>query len=361
MAEQEQTRTEPATPSKLKEAKKKGQVAKSLDLNSFAVLTALLGASYIWGKTILAENLEIGRGIIANAGRLDFHVPQLVSWLNTITLAVIHTLTPLIVVLVLVVILSNILQTGPILTGEPLKPDLKKINPVDGFKRVFSLKMLFETVKSTVKICLFGAVLYFALTDMMSSLMGLMDTDPKAYPVILLHSALQIISKLVIAVAVIAILDWLYSRWDYADKLKMSRREIKEEVKRREGDPHIRAKIREQQRELAKRAKSLRRVPDADVLITNPTHLAVALLYERGKMLAPEMIAKGAGEMAAKMKEIGRRHGIPIIENKTLARSLYDSAYLESPIPEELYGPVAKLLVQLYRQKESGGLEGANR
>lgn len=348
MAEQEQNRTEPATPFKLNEAKKRGQVAKSMDLNSFLVLSAFLGVAYIWGQSILEQNLAISRVIFSQAGQVDFRVPQLIQWLSTLTLAVIETLTPLIVGIVITVILSNILQTGPILTGEPLKPDLKRLNPVEGFKRLVSLKMLFESVKTVIKLLLFGAILYFVLRDMLPRLMGLIDTDPKVYPVQLLHNAYHLTFALLAALALVAALDWMYSRWDHADKLKMSRREVKEEVKRREGDPQVRAKLREQQRELAKQAKSLRRVPDADVLITNPTHLAVALLYERGRMLAPELIAKGAGERAAKMKAIARRNHVTIIESKRLARRLFESTGVDAPIPEELYGPVAKILARVY-------------
>lgn len=358
MAEQEQNRTEPATPFKLNEAKKRGQVAKSLDLNSLLVLAAFLGATYVWGKTMLAENIAIGRAILAQANQVDFRVPQLMVWLESIVLAVIHSFVPLVATIVIVVILSNVLQTGPLLTGEPLKPDLKRINPVDGFKRVFSLRMLFEALKSVVKFALFGTVLYFVLQEIVRKFMALIDTDPKGYPLPILHSAYSLVFKLLIVLAIVAALDWLYSRWDYANKLKMSRREVKEEVKRREGDPLIRAKLREQQRELAKRAKSIRRVPEADVLITNPTHIAVALLYQRGGMMAPELISKGAGERAAKMKQVARRHGVPIVENKPLARRLYNTTELEAPISEELYGPVAQILARVYRARANAAMVG---
>jgi flagellar biosynthetic protein FlhB len=148
--------------------------------------------------------------------------------------------------------------------------------------------------------------------------------------------------------AFIALIDVMYTRWSFADKLKMSRREMKEEVKQREGDPHVRARIRELQRELVKRAKAIRRLPDADVLITNPTHLAVALVYQREKMSAPQVIAKGAGEFAEYMRMLARRHGVPVIEDPPLARALFMAAGIDKEVPERVYQQVARVLVRAY-------------
>ncbi len=160
---------------------------------------------------------------------------------------------------------------------------------------------------------------------------------------------------------VVAILDLAYTRKDYASKMKMSRRELKEEVRRREGDPEIRARIRALRKEAAKRGKSLQRVPEADVLITNPTHLAVALLYKRGEMQAPQVIAKGAGELALTMKQVADKHRVPIVEDKLLARRLFRQVGIDAAIPESLYPPVAQLLSRIYRLKQaSTGGEGVS-
>jgi flagellar biosynthetic protein FlhB len=152
--------------------------------------------------------------------------------------------------------------------------------------------------------------------------------------------------------ALVAMLDFMYTRWDYGDKLKMSRREVKEEVKRRDGDPRVRARIRELQRETLKRSKALGKVKDADVLITNPTHLAVAVKYVRGEMKAPQVLAKGAGELAGLMRGIARNHKIPVVENKKLARALFTQVDFDGPVPEKLYPDVARLLVWVYAMRE---------
>jgi flagellar biosynthetic protein FlhB len=162
--------------------------------------------------------------------------------------------------------------------------------------------------------------------------------------------------KLLMVLALIALIDVLYTRRSYFNRLKMSRRELKEEIKHREGDPRIRARIRQLQRELVKRSSAIKRLPDADVLITNPTHLAVALLYRREQMNAPQVLAKGAGELAEHMKMLARRHRVPVIENRALARKLFDGVEIEQAIPEALFPQVARILVWAYawRRTEHG-------
>ena len=181
----------------------------------------------------------------------------------------------------MVAVLSNMVQTGPIFTFFPLKPDPKRLNPVQGFKRVFSRRMLFEALKTFVKLGLITATAYFVIDDMFPHLLAMPQIDPKAYPAVLLDAITSLVFKLVLVLLIVALLDLMYTRWDFGKKMRMSRREVKDEHKRREGDPHVRAKIKELQREAAKRSKSLGRVPDADVLITNPTHFAVAQQNDR--------------------------------------------------------------------------------
>jgi flagellar biosynthesis protein FlhB len=177
--------------------------------------------------------------------------------------------------------------------------------------------------------------------------MGMLGAQPEAYPLMLLGYAESLAFKLTLAMLIVALLDLAYVRWDFAKRMRMSRREQKEEVKRREGDPHIRAKRRELQREAAKRSASLRRVPDADVLITNPTHLAIALRYERGRSLAPRCLAKGAGEVALRMKTMAQRHGVIVVEQRPLARALFDEVAIDGLIPESLYEPVARVYAEV--------------
>ena len=351
MPEQEQDRTEPATPFKLQEAKKRGQVVKSLELNSLLVILGFLAVLILWGKNMIVQQIKMDQLIFDQAHLMDFEVAHLLAWFKVISTQMLYALSPLLLLLMIVAIAANMIQTGPIFTFFPLKPDFQRINPVAGLKRLFSLKLLFEAFKNIVKLIFFGTVLYLAIGNLLPRMLGLMYVHPDGYSALLLQYIAELIFKLALAILVIAILDLAYTRWDYSSKLKMSRRELKEEVKRREGDPYVRARMRELQREAAKRGKALKRVPDADVLITNPNHFAVALLYERDRMLAPQIIAKGANALAERMKIIARRHRVPIVENKELARSLFKQATLDGPIPELHYAAVARLLAWIYQRR----------
>jgi len=257
-------------------------------------------------------------------------------------------LAPFFFMVLVLPILTKLFQTGPVFTFFPLKPDPKRLNPVQGFKRVFSLRMLFEAGKTFLKFGLFAAIAYGAIVGAFPSILSMPQVDPKGYAPMLLQAICALSFKLVLALFLIALLDLLYTRWDYAKKMRMSRRELKEEVKRREGDPQVRAKIKELQREAAKRSRSAQRVPDADVLITNPTHLAVALEYRRDEMKAPRLIAKGAGETAENMKSFARRSDVPVIERPGLARHLFREVDIDQPIPESAYEPVARIYAEIY-------------
>jgi flagellar biosynthetic protein FlhB len=348
MAEQEQDRSEQATPFKLEEAKRRGQVFKSMDLNSFFLIGGALALLTLGGPRFLFDGLSVERAIFERAPVLEFDIPHLMAWLGEIGSATGSVLAPLLVLVVVVPILSNLFQTGPVFSFFPLKPDPKRLNPIQGFKRLFSLRLLFEAVKTFIKLGLFVSVAYFVIVGMLPVILGMPQMDPKGYPAMLLQSISSLTFKLLLALLVVALLDLLYTRWDYGKKMRMSRRELKEEIKRREGDPLVRAKIKELQREAAKRSKSVRRVPDADVLITNPTHFAVALQYQRAVMNAPRVIAKGAGETAENMKALARQHDIPVMERPSLARRLFKDVDIDEAVPEAVYEPIARIYAELY-------------
>ncbi len=350
--QQEQDRSEPATPFKLREARRRGQVAKSMEINSLLLLSTALAMIYLTGEAMIGGQLDMARAVLSQAGGVDLSPGHALVLFEAMVKEVIHVFWPIIAAMMIVGVLSNMFQTGPVFSFYPLKPDIQRINPIAGFKRLFSVKLLFESVKSVIKLALFSAVIYFAIVGSVPTFLGLLDTDPNAYPRFLLEQSVSLAFKLLFVLFVIAILDLLYTRWDFAKKMRMSRREIKEEVKRREGDPQVRAKIKELQREASKRAGSLKRVPDADVLITNPTHLAVGVRYERGVMEAPLVITKGAGELALKMREAAIRRRVPVVENKRLARALFKQVEIDQMITPELFPAVAKLLVWVYAMRE---------
>jgi flagellar biosynthetic protein FlhB len=348
MAEQEQDRTEQATPFKLREAKKRGQVPKSLEVNSWFVLVSFLLVLFIWGHDMVRELAHVNRTVFSYAGKLNFTPDELVLWLSEVFVAIAHVVMPIILVIATVAVLMNFFQTGPIFSFHPLKPDFKKINPVTGFKRIFSMRTVYETAKSLIKLALFGAIVYFFIMNLLPRIMGFIHVDPDAFSFLMLGHVESLVLQMVALMLLIALIDLLYSRRDFSEKMKMSRREVKDEVKRREGDPQVRAKMKELQREASKRAQSATRVPDADVLITNPTHKSIAIKYERASMQAPRVIAKGAGDLAMKMRQVARQHHVPIIENKSLARALFRKVDIDREIPAVFYAEVAKILVNVY-------------
>ena len=357
MAEQEQNRSEAATPYKIEEAKNRGSVAKSMEVNSLMSILALLAVLYIWGWPMAEKQLRLSQRLLGDANQVNFELSHFMTWLNGALVETFYILAPLFALLAIIGILANVTQTGPIFTLFPLKPDFDRINPVSGLKRLFSLRLLVEAVKSVIKLALFGSVLYFTIKHLLPDLMKLMHVSPVGYGRIVLMQVASIIFKLACVIAFIALLDFMYTRWDYGNKLKMSRREVKEEIKRRDGDPRVRARIRELQRETLKRSKALGRVKDADVLITNPVHLAVAVKYVRGEMQAPTVLAKGAGELAGLMKGIARKHAIPVVENRKLARALFRQVDFDGAVPEKLYPDVARLLVWIYALREQNRRE----
>jgi len=353
MAEEDQNRNEAATPHKREEARKKGSVAKSLDVNSLMVLSGAVIALYIWGHSIINDELVIFHNIFMNTYQVSFEIKELSTFLTNLFSAVLRVLTPLFALLMALGILANFMQTGPIFTFFPLKPDLKRINPIDGLKRMFSMKLLIEAVKTVLKFVFLGAVLYSVISADVPNLIMAFHVNPVSIGSILLPMTKSLLLKLLLALILVAGIDLIYSRWDYNKRLRMSRRDIIDEHKRREGDPRVKSRLRELQREAVKRAKSLGRVKDADVLITNPTHFAVAIKYDKETSDAPLVIAKGAGFLAGRMKAIARRHQVPVVESKQLARNLFYRVDIDRIVPAEHYTAIAKILVWVYSLKNA--------
>ena len=354
MAEQqEQNRTEQATPFKLEEARKRGQVSKSLEVNSFVLLLAILGLSYFAGDYYANGILAMCHGLLANAHLFSADIPTMLQWFEQTFDFVANLFWSFVALVVVTAVLSNMLQTGPIFSFFPLKPDVQRMNPVAGFKRLFSSRLIFESIKTFIKMSVFGFVIYMVISATLPKLLALVDTDPHSYLLFLLRHGQELLYKLLLVMVLIVLIDLVYTRWDFGKRMRMSHREIKEEHKRREGDPQIRARLRELRREAARRAGALQKLPDADVLITNPTRLAIALKYERDTMAAPQVIAKSSGELAAKMRGAAKLHGIPIVENKKLAKALFHRVDLDGDVPEDLYPMVAKILVWVFMQRPS--------
>jgi flagellar biosynthetic protein FlhB len=339
MSEKED-QTEPGTQTKRDEARNNGQVIRSRDLVSLSVLSGILFTLYFTGRAFM-ENMSrvMGDMLGLRYGRDPFRV------LNMAATETFWMLAPIFSVAVLAAVLSSVVQGGFVFKA--ITPSFEKLSPLKGIKKLFSLEGLMETGKSFLKLAAGVLVFYIVIGQAMSYLPPLAAMDVND----ILPVAMNIIVRAVLYglgfFAVIAAIDYLNQWWQFERSIKMSKEEIREESKESEGDPLLKARIRSLQREGARR-RMMHEVPKATVVITNPTHLAVALQYEKGGLAAPRVIAKGAGVIAANIRDIARKHGVPLVEDKPLARALY-KLELDSAIPQELYKAVAKILAYIYK------------
>lgn len=351
MAEESfEERTEKPTPKKREEARQKGEVAKTRELPAAAVLlsgTLAMGVlgSFTYQKVATTTTQILSFTIIRGDG-----AGEMLLLLEDCVSAFLLAISPLLAVIFVTAVLSNVVQVGFVVSLEELKPKLSKVNPTKGFARLFSKQSFMELLKSLLKLLLIGTVAYVSVRKEMEGLAGLGDLEPSSLALHGLSSIFTIFLKCGLAIMVLAALDYAFQRWEFEKRIRMTRQELKEELKRSEGDPLIKARVKSVQRQMARR-RMMQSVAKADVVITNPTHLAVALSYESPTMKAPQLVAKGAEKIAEKIREVAKAHGIPIVENKTLAQSLYAMVELGQEIPGTLYHAVAEILAYVYRLK----------
>ncbi|MDO8330476.1 MAG: EscU/YscU/HrcU family type III secretion system export apparatus switch protein [Fluviicoccus sp.] len=336
----QQEKTEEATPFKLDDARKKGQVPHSQELVSFVMVMVFLVVFSAIAISVGGELKSQAQWWIANA---DFLAGQpLISPATATIKHVAYALFPLFGSLILAAILINLLFNGLVFSMTPLTPDFRRINPVTGLKKLFSRRMLVELLKLLVKMALFSLVIYKGGEALLPKLLETTALDPSRLPVAIAGFFLQVGFSLVAVMAISALFDMWYSRKDFARQMRMSQHELKQEYRRREGDPEIKSKRRRIQQELLKKVAALRKVKDADVIITNPTHVAVALQYRPNTMLAPVIVASGKGFLAMQICKLARRHRVPIIRRPPVARSLA-RCRLDSEIPVESQADIAKV------------------
>ncbi|MCB9365985.1 MAG: flagellar biosynthesis protein FlhB [Calditrichaeota bacterium] len=344
------SRTEKPTPRRREQAREKGSVARSQDLNS-AVLLFGAALTLTWlGGGIVTGLGEILSSLLRRAGKSELNM-QLARDLATYeTLEVAKVLLPFLLALMAFGLAVNVTQVGFRVSWKAAAPNWSRLNPLSGFKRFFSVRALVELAKSLLKLFFVGLILYFTLKSaaLESSWLFFMPKEQ------LLPEMGRKLNDLFRAAAMvllaIGLLDFVYQRYDHEQSLKMTKEEVKEEAKQQEGDPKVKGKIREIMiRSTLKRM--MKNIPEADVVITNPTHIAVALKYDREKSSAPVVVAKGARKVAERIKEIAAEHGVPIVENKPLARTLFKSVDVGMEIPVELYKAVAEILAYVYRIK----------
>jgi flagellar biosynthesis protein FlhB len=340
-------RTEAATPKRRQEARERGQVLKSTEVSTAALL--VVGAAFLqWGVPGISYSVVgLAKHTFDAAAfgdlTVDFVYPKTLS----LGLFVLRLVGPLLLLLALVSVLSNLAQFGFLLTGKPLQPQLSRINPIEGVKRYFSSRTIVELVKSVVKLSIVGGFAWQAVQDKGPQLVLLADMHPAVASTMVTGMVMSVIWKVAAAFVAIAFLDFLYQRWFYERSLRMSKQDIKEEMKQTEGNPHMRSRLRQRARALA-RQRMLSQVPQADVVITNPTHYAVAIKFESG-MEAPVVIAKGERLIAHQIKKVAREHNVPTVENKPVAQALFKACRVGQAVPPELYKAVAEVLAFVYR------------
>lgn len=346
-------KTEDATSKKLEDARKEGQVAKSIEIVTAFTLIALFLILKVFVGFMGNTFLEVFKGsfeMLENVTRDEFTGNVAQSLMNYGIKYVIIIGAPVYVIALIVAFVGNVAQVKWKVSLKTMEPKWNKISPISGFKRLFSKDKIVELIKSIGKVGVITYVVYDALKDKWPLLFNLYSLS--------LYEAVQLIGETVIDLGLkislfflfIGVFDLWYQRKKFSEDMKMTKQEIKDEYKQSEGDPHIKGKIRQKMQEVS-RKRMMQQMPEADVVITNPTHLAVAVKYDRGSQSAPVVIAKGADNLAKRMKEIAKEHEIEIVENKPLARMLYYNVDLGEEIPQELYQMVAEILAYVYGLK----------
>jgi len=348
MAENDQEKTEQPSARRREQARKEGNFATSKEISSFFSILGAVVVLYFSGVWIFMGIADFMKTSFFSFGP-ELTVQSALALFNRVTGKLLLLILPAMAVPVFGAI-SYVLQNGLNFTGKPMTPDLNKINPLEGVKRLFSLNSLAELVKSILKLTIITYVVYGTVKAEWPRLPFLMDMQLTGALAYIGTIAFRIMAKTVWVLALIAGVDYLYQRWSFEKGLRMSKDELKEEAKETEGDPHVRARIKSIQREMA-RKRMMQDVPTADVVVTNPTHLSIAIKYDRSKADAPMVVAKGAGHLAMKIRELATENNVPLVENKPLARHLYKHTEVGMQIPVEVYKAVAEVLAYVYRLK----------
>ena len=349
-------KTEPATAKKLKDARKEGKVAKSKELTSAFDLIVLflclkIFVSYVGGNLLglfdlvygnMADFVRINEGYMSSQAVSTVLFPVIIRWLLTVL--------PFFVFGVVITFLISVIQVGWTVSAKPMQPKLSKFNPINGFKRIFSKDTMFELVKSIFKVGIIIYIAYTSVRDEAGHLFILYELDLKQAIALVGTLIIDIGLKISIVYLIIGIADYAYQKWKFNDEMKMTKQEVKDEFKNTEGDPQIKGRQRRKMQEVSQR-RMMQDVPKADVVITNPTHYAVALKYEAEVRPAPYVVAKGEDYLAQKIKEVARENNVEIVENKPLARMLYSNVDIGADIPPELYQAVAEILAVIFQKR----------
>ncbi len=349
-----QQKTEAPTPRKIQEARKKGQVPKSRDFSAAVILLSALATIAFLKDTIISSMQNLLVDYFSNSLTIDLPAENLPDYLFGFLVRMNLILLPVFIIVVIAAVAANVVQTGIIFAPQALEPKLERLNPVEGFKRIFSRRSLFELVKNLLKIVIVTAAAYFIVKSRLAEMLLMYFKTPA--------QLLDLIANIMLAISfagggvffVIAVFDLLFQIYEHIKNLRMSKQEVKDEYKQTEGDPMVKSWLRRRQRELVMNAIR-QEVPKATVVITNPTHVAVAVKYDEQQMGAPVLTAKGAGELVQVMKKLARLNNVPVVENPPVARALYHNVDLGHEIPVELYQAIAEIIAMVYKLKGQAG------
>jgi flagellar biosynthetic protein FlhB len=349
----DQEKTEPASLRRLEQAREEGDIPRSREIATCTVLLAAgVGLMFTGEGLVHQMNRLLASGLSFDRSEV-FDFDRLLMRLGADLVDVLIAFAPLAGLLLMVTLVSPILVGGWLFSGKALMPNFGRLNPISGLGNMISTRSGVELLKAILKAILVGGVSWMVVSSQMQQMLALsvepFNSGSAHLAKLLLSGFITIVCSLV----VIALIDGPYQLWHYANKLKMTREELRQEAKESDGDPHIKAKIRQLQREMAKR-RMMTEVPTADVVVTNPTHYAVALKYADGKMRAPKVVAKGADDVAAKIRELAAEHKVPLLEAPPLARALYTHTDLGDEIPEGLYTAVAEVLAYVFQLRTYG-------
>lgn len=345
-----QEKTEKATPKKRQESRKKGQVAKSTDINTAIILLLVFILLWLIGGYTGGQIITFIKYMFQEYLLFNLSSESVESLFLEITEQAVIIVAPIMLISMLAGIASNYMQVGFLYAPEAISMKLSKLDPIQGFKRIYSVRAIVELLKSILKIFLVGLVAFTILWLSLDQILYLSLIPVSDSLVFVGNSTVKIGIAVSILLIILAVPDYMYQRYDHEKNIKMSKQDVKDEYKKTEGDPLIKSKIKEKQRQMAMQ-RMMQEVPKADVVITNPTHYAIALKYDGDKMDAPVVIAKGVDFIAQKIKSIAKHHEIITVENRPLARALYDQADIGDEVPEDLFKAVAEVLAYVYRIK----------
>lgn len=343
-------KTEKATPKKRRDERKKGNVMMSQDIVAVATLFASyaalrFGLSYM--VDAMTDFVQYCIGLVGNISNAGVSVVGTELSAKSVTALAQAVVIPLLAT-VLAAVIATFAQTKLLVSFEAMKPKFSRMNPLQGIKRLFSLKSVIESVKGVLKITILLILIYRFVSGSLVVFSRYMDSDIGVALASMRDLGFKLILEVGVAFLVLSFFDYLYQWWEFERQLKMSKQEIKEEYKQTEGDPQIKGKIKEAQRKMAQ-SRMMQAVPGADVVIRNPTHFAVALRYQPGRDAAPVVVAKGQDELALRIVAVAEDNGVAVIENRPLARTLYASVEVGQIIPADQYGPVAEILIYVYK------------